>query len=58
MQATTEGSVSRRDFRGVNVATQTVWNDMSGEISAELSGPELKGHAERVTAYDARVTSE
>jgi hypothetical protein len=47
------------DFAAASVImSETAWNDMSGEISAEPRGLELKRHAERVTAYVARVTPE
>jgi adenylate cyclase len=40
---------------GELIMSATVWNDVSGEISAEPRSLELKGYAERVTAYVARI---
>ncbi len=40
---------------GELIMSTTVWNDVSGEISAEPRSLELKGYAERVTAYVARI---
>ena len=40
---------------GELIMSATVWNDVSGEISAEPRRLELKGYAEPVTAYVARI---
>jgi adenylate cyclase len=40
---------------GELIMSATVWNDVSGDISAEPRSLELKGYAERVTAYVARI---
>jgi adenylate cyclase len=40
---------------GELIMSATVWNDVSGEISAEPRSLELKGYTERVTAYVARI---
>jgi adenylate cyclase len=40
---------------GELIMSATVWNDVSVEVSAEPRSLELKGYAERVTAYVARI---
>ncbi len=43
---------------GEMVMSETVWQDVSGEILAEPRSFELKGHEERVRAYVTRVAPE